>query len=62
MSLTYEQGYADAKKEFERPKGNCDDWKCSECGEITLQRNFNFCPWCGAQWKEVKNERTISKG
>ena len=53
---TYEQGYADAKKEFERPKANCDDWKCSACGHVTLQKNFNFCPWCGAQWKEVNND------
>lgn len=52
----YEQGYADAKKEFETPTGNWKDWKCSECDHLTLQTNFKFCPWCGTRMEGSLDE------
>jgi len=59
----YEKGYADAKKEYQRPTGRWvyDDgnleWACSEClraahvnfGAICGYVLSDFCPNCGAK-------------
>ena len=57
----FDHGYAQAKREFERPQGewvfvsrHC--WKCPYCQELTNEGK-NFCPNCGARMiKEVKND------
>ena len=56
----YEQGYADAKAIFERPKGRWIDMssgyafndKCSKCGFVVHEQfinDYHFCPNCGAR-------------
>jgi len=58
----YQTGYEEAKKEFERPKGEwivsgyidtCRGYvaKCSCCKEDTVGGG-NFCPNCGADMRE----------
>ena len=63
----YQQGYADAKAELERKKGEWikEYWngehtrKCSVCNRtqtVTTYRgkvNFNFCPYCGADMRGI---------
>lgn len=64
LEYAYNNGYAEAKKEFERPQGewvfnqydanpNIGNYHCSLChyipvGNIGVQRT-NFCPYCGAK-------------
>lgn len=54
----YDKGFADAKKQFDRPHGewieaNSTDLKCSICGhrelkERTIVTFLNYCSLCGA--------------
>ena len=57
--IGYKKGYEDAKKEFERPKGEwkydgfcvtTTQYKCNKCEYSTLEKT-NFCPNCGARMK-----------
>lgn len=58
----YEKGYADAKKLFERPHGeweNCGGIfcaRCSVCKEVAYETAGNFCPNCGADMRNKKDD------
>ena len=56
----YEKGYADAKRDYERPQGKwiTDErgYVCSECGALHSD-DHPFCHMCGADMrKEVDDE------
>ena len=52
QTLEYQRGYADAKKIYERKKGEWDDiggiirWGCPVCHHA-YETKYNFCPNCG---------------
>lgn len=59
----YEKGYEDAKKKFERPKGEWEKFtvmdfvreedvlRCNKCGWLNGYVAYNFCPQCGADMR-----------
>ena len=59
----YNHGFADAKRKFERPKGEwllvghndtVNFYKCSICGyeeHDNFTKHYNFCPNCGADMR-----------
>ena len=63
----YQAGYKDAQPERKKGKWElwrCDMYKCSECGyiytELSIDRcEANYCPHCGADMREVDDERLI---
>jgi len=61
----YQQGYTDAKEEFERKKGKWIEdetgygfWTCSVCGFVSEAFGadilYHYCPSCGAYLKGDK--------
>ena len=38
----------------DEPFGEWTGWKCSLCGNVTYEQNFDFCPYCGARMDEVE--------
>ena len=60
FSEGYKQGYIDARKKYERPQGEWEykeianstitGYWCDQC-HIGSQRNYNFCPYCGADMR-----------
>lgn len=58
----YEKGFEDAKKKFERPRGEWEmrlneetgvtGWHCSRCGFARGQVYISFCGQCGADMRE----------
>lgn len=44
--------------EMASPTGSI--WECSECGDDVSEQDtfiFSFCPFCGADMREVKNDK-----
>lgn len=63
--IGYKKGFEDAKKQFERPRGEWQTlitkgtekepiaWKCSVCGKSPVFAvKSDFCPRCGADMRE----------
>lgn len=58
----YEKGFADARKQFERPTAIWVDtdeypirWECSNCN-TRYPHLYNFCPFCGAYTQPEETE------
>ena len=65
----FEAGYAKAKEDFERPRGEwiehrqyymnyfVSEYECSNCrDEVWQETEWQFCPNCGADMREGETE------
>ena len=60
----YNEGYADAKRQYDRTKGHWieqDPFQiCNQCGKgynKDFHKGYNFCPKCGADMREADNDK-----